>query len=94
MGSERIEGEERRYCAYIRYREDVVKQAANPTWVGWLLILSGALVMASALVRDWSTWPDSRSVLPAGVALVSVCQIIVGVVTVRRDRRRRDGAAC
>ncbi len=61
--------------------------------MAWCFVALGAVVLASALVRDWSAWPDLRTILGVAMAVFGVGEIVVGVYALRRARRRRDGAA-
>ncbi|CAM3943911.1 DUF2530 domain-containing protein [Tsukamurella ocularis] len=58
--------------------------------MAWFFIGLGAVVLASALVRDWSTWPEFRTILGAAMAVFGVVEIGVGVYALRRARGRRD----
>lgn len=61
--------------------------------MAWFFIGLGAVVLAAALIRDWSAWPDLRTILGAAMAVFGAGEIAVGVYALRRARRRRDGAA-
>jgi len=58
--------------------------------MAWVFIVLGAWVVFSGLYRDWSTWPDFRTILGAAMAVVGVGEIAVGVYALRRARRGRD----
>ncbi|NMD56712.1 MULTISPECIES: hypothetical protein [Tsukamurella] len=58
--------------------------------VAWYFIGLGAVVLAAALIRDWSTWPDFRTILGASMAAFGALEIVVGVYALRRARRGRD----
>lgn len=62
----------------------------TPRWA-WAFIGLGAVVLAAALIRDWSTWPDFRTLLSAAMAVFGAAEIAVGVYALRRAQRRRDG---
>ena len=61
--------------------------------MAWYFIGLGAFLLVVALIRDWSTWPDFRTVLAAAMAVVAAVEILVGVYALRRARRRHDAQA-
>ncbi|WP_158636190.1 hypothetical protein [Tsukamurella sputi] len=48
----------------------------------------------AAPIRDWSAWPDFRTILAVAMAVLGAGEIGVGVYALRRARRRRDEQAC
>lgn len=56
----------------------------------WLFIGLGAFVLVAALYRDWSTWPDLRTILGAAMAVFGAGEIGVGVYALQRARKGRD----
>lgn len=61
--------------------------------MAWFFIGFGAFVLAAALYRDWSTWPDLRTILGAVMAVFGAGEIVVGVHALWRARRGCDGEA-
>ncbi len=59
--------------------------------MAWYFIGLGVVVLGAALIRDWSTWPDFRTVLGAAMAVFGAGEIGVGVYALCRARRGRDG---
>ncbi|VDR38075.1 Uncharacterised protein [Tsukamurella paurometabola] len=58
--------------------------------MAWYFIGLGAFLLVVVLIRDWSTWPDFRTVLAAAMAVLAVAEIGVGVYALIRARRSRD----
>lgn len=58
----------------------------------WFYIVLGVLLVALALIRDWSTWPDYSTLLGALMGLFGVAEIVLGLYTLRRAARRRRDA--
>ncbi|WP_151901705.1 hypothetical protein [Tsukamurella tyrosinosolvens] len=71
----------------------MMRQREVTARMAWFFVGFGAFVLAAALYRDWSTWPDVRTILGAVMAVFGAGEIGVGVYTLIRARRRRDVAA-
>ena len=68
----------------------MVKQDASPSWMGWLIVGLGCLLIVSALVRDWSSWPDFRSVLALAIGVIGAGEMVAGAVMLRRAAVRKS----
>ncbi|TWS21386.1 hypothetical protein FK529_01935 [Tsukamurella asaccharolytica] len=55
--------------------------------MAWAFIGLGVVVLAAALIRDWSTWPDIRTILGAAMAIFGAGEIAVGVYALRRAKK-------
>jgi uncharacterized membrane protein len=66
-----------------------MRQREVTTRWAWFYLGYGTLLVMFALIRDWSTWPDLRTILGALMGLFGVAEIAVGLYVLRRAARRK-----
>ncbi|GAA1100787.1 hypothetical protein [Tsukamurella strandjordii] len=58
----------------------MVKQQREVTpRVAWMYVVLGLVIIGSSLIRDWSQWPDFRTILGAVMAVFGVMILGTGV---------------
>lgn len=62
----------------------MVKQREVTPRLAWMYVVLGLVIFGSSLIRDWSQWPDLRTVLGAVMALFGVAILGTGVYALVR----------
>lgn len=73
----------------LRYREIMVEESGLTARRAWLLVVLGIVNVAVALARDWSQWPDFRTVLAAVIAVFGTAILGTGVFALVRAPWKR-----